>query len=236
MEVRTAASGYLPEHPPLWISITRFSSIWLLRRASRRAPEGADHGGRHRRSSAAASDPVAGRLIGNLSKGSSQRVGLGSGAGSRAEVIVLDEPTDRPRPASRFGRSGNLIRSLAGDRTVLLSSHILPEVAMTPLARGRRAPRAYRRRGRISTTPEPARSLEETFLKVTSAGPAPPGSEKSRMSRVGAVIAARSGRRSTRRSPGSSGRFSCSSPAGSSSASSYQFAVVGGEHGGATRR
>ncbi len=72
---------------------------------------------------------VAGRLIGNLSKGYRQRVGLAQALIGDPPVLILDEPTVGLDP-KQVVEIRETIRSLAGDHTVLLSTHILPEVAM----------------------------------------------------------------------------------------------------------
>jgi len=67
------------------------------------------------------------QLVGTLSRGLKQRVGLAVALLPDPEVLVLDEPTSGLDPIQR-GEVRALIRSLADDRTVLLSSHILGEV------------------------------------------------------------------------------------------------------------
>jgi ABC-2 type transport system ATP-binding protein len=69
------------------------------------------------------------RLIGNLSKGYRQRVGLAQAIVSDPHVLILDEPTIGLDPR-QITVIRDLIRSLAGDHTVILSTHILPEVSM----------------------------------------------------------------------------------------------------------
>ena len=69
-------------------------------------------------------------LIGRLSKGYRQRVGLAQAILHNPDVLILDEPTVGLDP-QQIREIRHLIRSLAGERTVLLSSHLLPEVAMT---------------------------------------------------------------------------------------------------------
>ncbi len=70
---------------------------------------------------------VAGRLIGNLSKGFKQRVGLAQALVSDPEILVLDEPTVGLDP-KQVSEMRDLIRQLRGQHTIILSTHILPEV------------------------------------------------------------------------------------------------------------
>jgi ABC-2 type transport system ATP-binding protein len=70
------------------------------------------------------------RLVGNLSKGYRQRVGLAQALVHDPEVLVLDEPTEGLDP-TQISEMRKLIRSLAGQHTILLSSHILSEVQNT---------------------------------------------------------------------------------------------------------
>ncbi|HWO06883.1 MAG TPA: ATP-binding cassette domain-containing protein [Methylomirabilota bacterium] len=69
------------------------------------------------------------RLIGKLSKGYRQRVGLAQALLGDPEVLILDEPTIGLDPR-QIAEIRALIRSLAGQHTVILSTHILPEVSM----------------------------------------------------------------------------------------------------------
>src|SRR5438128_604519 len=69
------------------------------------------------------------RLIRTLSKGYRQRVGLAQALVSDPHVLILDEPTIGLDPA-QIAEIRNLIKSLAGEHTVILSTHILPEVSM----------------------------------------------------------------------------------------------------------
>ena len=73
---------------------------------------------------------VAGRLIGTLSKGYRQRVGLAQALLHEPEVLILDEPTVGLDPRQIIEIRA-LIRGLRGRATVLLSTHILPEVSVT---------------------------------------------------------------------------------------------------------
>ncbi|MEE8586362.1 MAG: ABC transporter ATP-binding protein, partial [Acidobacteriota bacterium] len=70
------------------------------------------------------------RLIKHLSKGFRQRVGLAQALIHKPEVLILDEPTAGLDP-HQIIEVRNLIKSLGGDHTVILSTHVLPEVSMT---------------------------------------------------------------------------------------------------------
>lgn len=84
---------------------------------------------------------VPGKRVGHLSKGYRQRVGLAAALIHDPKVLILDEPTNGLDP-SQIRETRSLIRTLADDRTVLVSSHILPEIEQTCdrvliMARGR---------------------------------------------------------------------------------------------------
>lgn len=70
------------------------------------------------------------RLIGNLSKGFRQRVGIAEAIVSEPEILILDEPTVGLDP-KQVAEIRTLIQTLAGEHTVILSTHILPEVQAT---------------------------------------------------------------------------------------------------------
>lgn len=74
--------------------------------------------------------PVRKRLINNLSKGFKQRVGIAQALVSDPDVLVLDEPTVGLDP-KQVAEIRSLIRELKGERTIILSTHILPEVQAT---------------------------------------------------------------------------------------------------------
>jgi ABC-2 type transport system ATP-binding protein len=75
-------------------------------------------------------DDMASRFCGKLSKGYKQRVGLAQALLHNPEVLILDEPTAGLDP-KQIIETRDLIRSLAGDHTIILSTHILPEVSQT---------------------------------------------------------------------------------------------------------
>lgn len=70
------------------------------------------------------------RLVGNLSKGYRQRVGLAQALIHDPKVLILDEPTIGLDP-KQITDIRSLIKELGGERTIILSTHILPEVTMT---------------------------------------------------------------------------------------------------------
>ena len=167
MEVRRRL-GYLPEQPPLDLDHTVLEYLGFcaaLRGVARRTRRTAIASVVERCGLAA----VSGRLIGNLSKGFRQRVGLAQALVHEPEVVVLDEPTVGLDP-HQILEIRHLIGALAGGHTVLLSSHILPEVAMTC------SRVIVVHRGRIAADVPVDRAgggsgLEETFLRVTAADP-----------------------------------------------------------------
>ena len=73
---------------------------------------------------------MADRQCGKLSKGYKQRVGLAQALIHNPDVLILDEPTAGLDP-KQIIETRDLIRSLAGDHTIVLSTHILPEVSQT---------------------------------------------------------------------------------------------------------
>jgi gliding motility-associated transport system ATP-binding protein len=70
------------------------------------------------------------KLLGQLSKGYRQRVGLAQAIIHNPDVLILDEPTAGLDP-KQINETRDLIKSLAGDHTIILSTHILPEVEQT---------------------------------------------------------------------------------------------------------
>ena len=70
------------------------------------------------------------KLLGKLSKGYRQRVGLAQAIIHNPEVLILDEPTAGLDP-KQINETRDLIKGLSGSHTIILSTHILPEVEQT---------------------------------------------------------------------------------------------------------
>ena len=117
--------GYLPEHPPLYKDMTvkaYLGFVYDLKQC--KLPKS-----RHLREIAdlIKIDSVYTRVIGHLSKGFQQRVGLAAALVGDPKILILDEPTVGLDPKQIIEIRG-LIKKLGKTRTVMLSSHILPEV------------------------------------------------------------------------------------------------------------
>jgi ABC-2 type transport system ATP-binding protein len=127
MEVKKRI-GYLPEQPPLYADMTVVGYLKFVAKIK----------GVPRSTRAAAMDRVVERcglkdvrkkIIGKLSKGYRQRVGLAQAMIHDPQVLILDEPTIGLDP-KQIIEIRELVKSLAGDQTIILSTHILPEVTM----------------------------------------------------------------------------------------------------------
>src|SRR5579863_6946877 len=119
--------GYLPETPPLYsdMRVTGYLSfVAKLRGVKRSQVEAAVE---HMLQVCGLSD-MSHRICGQLSKGYRQRVGLAQALIHDPPVLVLDEPTIGLDPR-QIHEIRELIRGLAGQRTIVLSTHILPEVS-----------------------------------------------------------------------------------------------------------
>ena len=128
LEVRRRI-GYLPENPPLYPDMTVATYLDFVARiknvpAERRAGRVDD--ALHK----TVLVEKRGELIKRLSRGYKQRVGLAQALVHDPEVIILDEPTVGLDP-KQIIEVRHLIKSLAGTHTIILSTHILPEVSMT---------------------------------------------------------------------------------------------------------
>lgn len=121
--------GYLPENPPLYPEMTVSSYLSFV---------GKIKGARSNQRRIQVNEviekcnlgDVRSRIIGKLSKGYKQRVGLAQALLNNPEVLILDEPTLGLDP-KQIHEVRSLIKELASTHTVILSTHILPEVSMT---------------------------------------------------------------------------------------------------------
>ena len=121
--------GYLPETPPLYPEMTVDSYLLFVARL-KGMPRGQLAASCARALERTGLEAVRHRILGNLSKGFRQRAGIAQAIVHEPEVLILDEPTVGLDPRQII-EIRELIRSLAGDHTVILSTHILPEVAET---------------------------------------------------------------------------------------------------------
>jgi ABC-2 type transport system ATP-binding protein len=158
--------GYLPESPPLYTDMSVDGYLRFVARIKGVAKAAVEE----------ATEKVLGvcglthvrhRLTGHLSKGYRQRVGLAQALIHDPPVLVLDEPTIGLDPRQII-EIRSLIRELAGSRTVILSTHILPEVAqicekVVILSQGRVA-----LEDRMENLVRGGTSLEEVFLRAIS--------------------------------------------------------------------
>jgi ABC-2 type transport system ATP-binding protein len=121
--------GYLPENPPIYDSMTVRGYLRFVAELKGVARKEVD-AEVARVASLTGTVEVIDRMAGNLSKGFRQRVGIAQALLHDPDVLILDEPTVGLDPI-QIREVRDLIRSLGGRHTVLLSSHLLPEVAMT---------------------------------------------------------------------------------------------------------
>jgi ABC-2 type transport system ATP-binding protein len=179
MEVKRRI-GYLPETPPVYTDMTvrsYLSFVAEIKGVPRKTRKAEVEQAAEKTNCAA----YIHRVIGNLSKGQRQRVGLAQALLGDPEILILDEPTVGLDPGQII-EVRQLIKSLAGRHTIILSTHILPEVVATcqrvvMLAQGRVVAddtlpglqRAHAGAATADGQTGPAPSLEEIFLKLTSA-------------------------------------------------------------------
>jgi ABC-2 type transport system ATP-binding protein len=183
LEVRRRI-GYLPENVPLYTDLRVAPYLEFVAEA-----KGVPRGDRKKRVADAMERcrvaDVQNRLIGKLSKGYRQRVGLAQAIVSDPAVLILDEPTIGLDP-KQITEIRQLIKSLAGDHTVILSTHILPEVSMVC------ASVVIINKGMI-VAQGPIDSLVEQFfptarVEVEIAGP-PPGAVRDALRLIPGVVA-----------------------------------------------
>jgi ABC-2 type transport system ATP-binding protein len=122
-------TGYLPETPPLYPDMTVREYLDFVARIKGVPPAERKTRVTTVMARTAIAD-MANRACGKLSKGYRQRVGLAQAIIHNPDVLILDEPTAGLDP-KQIIETRELIRGLAGDHTIVLSTHILPEVAQT---------------------------------------------------------------------------------------------------------
>jgi ABC-2 type transport system ATP-binding protein len=163
-------TGYLPETPPLYPEMTVREYLQFVARIKTKGMSSTERKQRvedsMRRTRIA---DMATRHCGKLSKGYRQRVGLAQAILHNPEVLILDEPTAGLDP-KQIIETRQLIKDLAGTHTIVLSTHILPEVSQT-------CDRVVIiNKGRVVAVDTPAnltarlRGTETMYLQVDAAG------------------------------------------------------------------
>ncbi len=164
--------GYLPETPPLYPEMSVAGYLKFVASLKGLPGRGVKAEVERVAGLTGLSD-VLGRVIQNLSKGYKQRVGIAQALLGSPPVLILDEPTAGLDPSQRADVR-TLIKGLAGKHTLILSTHILPEVTMTCekvliINQGKMV--AYDEILKLATVHGQAEnvSLEEIFIKLTAA-------------------------------------------------------------------
>ncbi len=121
--------GYLPETPPLYLEMETVEYLQFVGKLKGLRGEELSKRVDYACERCSIAD-VRTKLLGKLSKGYRQRVGLAQAIIHNPDVLILDEPTAGLDP-KQINETRDLIRSLAGDHTIILSTHILPEVEQT---------------------------------------------------------------------------------------------------------
>jgi ABC-2 type transport system ATP-binding protein len=160
--------GYLPETPPLYPEMS--TSEYLEFVGKLKGLSGDELSKRiafvlERCSVADVKD----KLLGKLSKGYRQRVGLAQAIIHNPDVLILDEPTSGLDP-KQINETRDLIKSLAGDHTIILSTHILPEVEQTCqqvliINKGRLVAKDS-----VNNLQNRARGAEQLFIEIAGRG------------------------------------------------------------------
>jgi ABC-2 type transport system ATP-binding protein len=122
-------TGYLPETPPLYPDMTVREYLQFVARI-KGVPKKEQATRIEQVMRRTYTADVAQRACGKLSKGYRQRVGLAQALIHNPDVLILDEPTAGLDP-KQINETRRLIKELAGDHTIILSTHILPEVSQT---------------------------------------------------------------------------------------------------------
>ena len=173
--------GYLPEAPPVYMDMSVEGYLDFVARIKNVPSEKR----RDRVDDAMAKTSLIdrrGALIKRLSRGYKQRVGIAQALVHDPDVIILDEPTVGLDP-KQIIEVRHLIKNLAGSHTIILSTHILPEVSMT-------CDRVVIiNKGKVAAidTPESLASQLKGGLRVRVEAQAPEGQLKEMLSKVGGV-------------------------------------------------
>lgn len=121
--------GYLPENPPLYMDMEVSDYLTFVGKL-----KGVEKGRLQSEVDGVVEKTnlgdVRNRIIGKLSKGYKQRVGLAQALLNNPQIVILDEPTVGLDP-KQIIEIRQLIKGLSGEHTVILSSHILPEIEQT---------------------------------------------------------------------------------------------------------
>jgi len=128
MDVRKRI-GYLPENPPLYHDMRVKDYLEFVAKIKGIAPVDRSKAVQEAMGKTSV-DNVSNWIIKSLSKGYKQRVGLAQALVHNPDVLILDEPTTGLDP-NQIIEVRELIKELAGDHTIIISTHILPEVSMT---------------------------------------------------------------------------------------------------------
>lgn len=121
--------GYMPENVPLYKELTVYSYLKFIAEI-KGVPKSKIESRVEKAMEEVGIKNVRNTIIGKLSKGFRQRVGLAQAIINDPEILILDEPTVGLDPVQII-EIRNLIKNMKGERTIILSTHILPEVSMT---------------------------------------------------------------------------------------------------------
>lgn len=121
--------GYLPESPPIYPEMETAEYLQFVGKLKGLSGADLDKRVDYACGRCAITD-VKAKLLGKLSKGYRQRVGLAQAIIHNPDVLILDEPTAGLDP-KQINETRDLIKDLAGEHTIILSTHILPEVEQT---------------------------------------------------------------------------------------------------------
>ena len=160
--------GYLPETPPLYPEMSTSEYLEFVGKLKGLAGDELAKRIAFVLERCSVAD-VKDKLLGKLSKGYRQRVGLAQAIIHNPDVLILDEPTSGLDP-KQINETRDLIKSLAGDHTIILSTHILPEVEQTCqqvliINKGRLVAKDS-----VNNLQNRARGAEQLFIEIAGRG------------------------------------------------------------------